>query len=700
MTESATPSDRRAQVVAGVGFVGQFATCAVFWGLAYWTRSDALATVARLMVIGLPVWLVLFLVFKQIRRVSAEALETAELKRSREAGASEGIFELDDEALLLEQNRLRWMVRWLLPTVTILLALFLVVGHFAAFDWTLEGAFAKEGMRRTQQPTLVMWIVVGIGFLCFLYERYSIALSRLPQWRLVRAGATCMAANARASLALAIALMATETTAWAEPLAACVIRVMLLILGIEFAVNFILDLYRPRIPGEIPRPSFDSRLLELLAEPGEIAKSMAGAMNYQFGFEVSSTWFYQLLQRWLFPILAVTIIAIFSLSSLVIVEADEQVVVERFGSLVQARPESLQPGIHVKWPYPIDVVHRAPVKRISELVIGEATEEEDETDPRRAVIWTEQHEYIPELMLLVAASKTGKTGSSEEHTAGKYAQTGESVPVSLLMVSVPIEYRIKDIHKYLYNYADPVKLMEGVAYQYLSGYAASVDIDELMGPGRERFNAELTDLIQSRLDELEVGIEIVFCGIRGAHPPVKEKVAAAFQQVIAAQTNMAATINAAKGQVQKMLTEAAGTEARARTLDEVIRQRDELRGGPAGHKLELAEAEAAVARLLMGDSDAGITALSGEAAALIAEARANASRKISLAARKVRAFGAELAAFKTAPELYKQRKILDVYEAMGPIRKYLIVGDPSNVLIEYETRKEPSLDRVLAEDEN
>jgi membrane protease subunit HflK len=695
MTDPATPDDRRAQHVAALGFVLQLVSCGALWGLSYWSKSDAIASVTRLIVIGLPIWLILFLVFKQMRRVSAEALEVAELKRAREAGSADAIFELDDEALLLEQNRLRWMARWMLPSVTVVLAAFLLVGHLVGWGWVLEEAFAKDGLRRTQEPTMTMWFVVGIGFLCFLYARYSTALARLPQWRLIRAGATCMAGNAFACLGLAIVLMATGTIEWAEPLFAYIVRVALLVLGIEFAMNFVLDLYRPRIPGEIPRPSFDSRLLGLITEPGGFAKSIADAMNYQFGFEVSRTWFYQLLQRWMLPIVAVTVVAILALTSIVVVEADEQVVVERFGRRVQEPPEALSPGLHLKWPYPIDVVYRAPVKRVSELVVGEATEEDDQ-DPRRAIVWTEQHQYIPELMLLVASPKLASLSPDEAATETS-SDASESVAVSLLMVSVPIEYRIKDIHKYLYTSEDPVKLMEVVAYQYLSDYAAGVDIDELIGPGREKFNQELRMLLQGRLDALDVGVEIAFVGVRGAHPPAEKQVAATFQKVVSAETSMAATINAANGEARKVLTAVAGTEARAKALDKMIQAKDRLREDPSASAAELAEVEQAVEDLLIGNPAKGIAPLSGRAAALIADARARSTRRVSEVASKVRAFGAEVAAYKAAPELYMQRKWLEVFEQIGPIRKFLIVGDPSNVIIVYETRKDTSLDQVLAD---
>ncbi|MBI4718756.1 MAG: hypothetical protein HY763_13190 [Planctomycetes bacterium] len=699
MTEPRSSDDRRAQHVAAFGFVLQLACYAALLGVSLWAESDAVAAVSRFMIIGLPVWLILFLVFKQMRRVSAESLETAELKRARAAGGGTGIFEFDAEALLIEQSRLQWMVRWLLPLVTVILAVVLLGGHFVGWGWTLENAFASVadgGVHRTQQPTLMMWFVVFAGFLCFLYARYSLALARMPEWRLLRAGAICMAGNAVACLALAIALMAGTTLAWAEPLVAYLVRVLLLVLGVEFTANFVLDFYRPRAPGVVPRPSFESRFLGLIGEPGGIARSLAEAINYQFGFEVSSTWFYQLLQRWLFPLMVATCVVVLLLTSVVIVDADEDVVVERFGRQVGGEQGVLAPGLHMKLPFPVDVVHRAPVRRVRELVVGEATKEDDH-DVRQAVVWTESHDFVPELMLLVASPALVPTVPEPGTGSGEARPASESVAVSLLMVSVPIEFRIKDIRRYLYGYDDPVKLLECIAYQHLCDYAASVDIDQLMGPGREAFNAGLRELIQRRLDELGTGIEVAFAGIRGAHPPAEKEVASTFQAVISAKTRMAAVINAAHGEAQKRLTAVAGTEARALQLDEAIRERDRLRAESPARAEELAAAQIRVDELLLGSPGKGITPLSGNAAAEIAAARSRAVQLIADAASKVRVFSTDLAAYTAAPALYQQRKILEVYAGLEGVRKYLIIGDPRSVIVEYNTAEEGGLDQVLSE---
>ena len=305
MTESTGPLDRRAQNVALAGFFIQLLMFLVLLGAASWASSHVLAAGTRFALIGLPIWLVLWLMFKQIRRVGLEVLELEELRRARAAGGDSALFESEGEELLLEQNRLQWMIRWILPSVTVLLAAYLVGGQFLGWGWSWDKAFTGEGFAPAREPTFIMWFPVAVGFCCFLYARYTLALARMPEWRLLHAGASFMAATALIGLAIVLGLMGGTQVVWAEPLVAYVIRGAMFILGIELAANLVLERYRPRVPGQLSRPAFDSRLLGLITEPGGIARSIAEAINYQFGFEVSATWFYRLLQRWFLPLVVV-----------------------------------------------------------------------------------------------------------------------------------------------------------------------------------------------------------------------------------------------------------------------------------------------------------------------------------------------------------------------------------------------------------
>ncbi len=699
MTELNPASDRRAQNVAIIGFLLQLTAFGALLGLALWSRSDAILAAARWTAPGVPIWLALFLVFKQLRRVAVEELETAELRQSRSAGAADTIFEVDDEALLLERNRLRWLVGWLLPATTITVAAILLIGHFFFWGWSLDTAWNSEGgVRLTQRPTLMMPFIVGIGFGCFLFSRYAIALSRMRSWRLVRAGGSFMVGNALVCLLLAISLGVGSNIAWAEPLAAYVARLAMVLLGLEFVINFVLDFYRPATPGVVPRPSFESRLLGLIGEPGGVAKSIADTINYQFGFEVSKTWFYQLLQQWLFPIVVLTFILVLSLTSVVVVDADEAVVIERFGRPLGDPPEELGPGLHVKWPFPIDVVRRAPVHRLREMVLGEASKPEEE-QAHKAILWTEAHDYVPEMMLLVASPRLEKSAGAETAEGNKSAGSlgGDSSAVSLLMVSVPIEYRIKDLTKFLYGYADTVKVVEGVAYQFLTDFAASQDIDRLMGLGRGAFNSQFKQELQHRLDQLDTGVEVVFAGLRGAHPPAEAEVASTFLSVVTAETEKVATINAAEGEARRVLIAVAGSEDRAVALNEAIMSRDKLRGDSKTDAAALAEAEQRVNDLMLGNPASGIPPMSGQAAAKIADARSRATMLVTQAARKRQMFGTDVVAYSAAPELFKQRRLLEIYKNLEDVRKFLVVGDTSDLVIEYETSQQGGLDRVLRE---
>ncbi len=699
MSQTIPTGDRRARHIAAVGFLLQLTSFGAMLGLGLWSKSDAAIALSRWMLAGLPIWAISYLVFKQLGRVGAEELETAELRRARESGAADSIFEVDDEALLLERNRLRWMIKWMLPGVTVLVAILLIVGQFFFWPWTLAQAWEPVGgVRKAANPTLIMWFVVAVGFFSFLAAHYCVVLSRIPAFRLLHAGGSFMAGNAVFCLALAIALGATDNITWAQPLVAYAIRVSLLVVGIELAINFALDFYRPRVPGTVPRPSFDSRILSLIADPGGIAKSIAETINYQFGFEVSSTWFYKLLQQWLLPIVVCTLVIVLALTSIVIVDAGEAVVVERFGRPITIPPTVLEPGLHLKLPFPVDIAYRAPARHIRESVLGDISTKKDEHS-KDAIVWTEEHNAAPELMLLVGSPRTEDEAASRAARPAERPSKGDSqsVAVSLLMVSVPIAYRVNDPVKFLNNYNNPVGLMESVGYQILSDFAASTDIDNLMGPGRSEFNQTFKGHLQQQLDKLQVGIEIVSAGIRDAHPPAQDDVAKTFLAVVNAQSQRSATIETAEGEARKTLISVAGTESRALALNEAIEKRDTLRHQSKPSPQALAEADQQVNDLLLGNAAKAIPPLSGKAAAEMANAKADAIQKIAMAASKARAFGTDVAAFEAAPDLMRQRKFLEMYRNLSEPRKFLIVGDPSNVIVEYETAAQGGLDRVLDE---
>ncbi|MCH7891964.1 MAG: polymer-forming cytoskeletal protein [Gemmatimonadetes bacterium] len=112
------------------------------------------------------------------------------------------------------------------------------------------------------------------------------------------------------------------------------IPVCMFIMAAEIIFNFVLNLYRPRVADEVPRPAFDSRVLSLLSAPDSIVKSINEAVNYQFGFDVTSSWGYQLLLRSFFWLLAFGAGVLVLLNTMVVVEPHQQAVRLRGGEIV------------------------------------------------------------------------------------------------------------------------------------------------------------------------------------------------------------------------------------------------------------------------------------------------------------------------------------------------------------------------------
>jgi regulator of protease activity HflC (stomatin/prohibitin superfamily) len=701
MTETTAHPDRRAQLTAIIGSLLQVVCFTVLVVVGRINESDAVLAVARWMLGGVFVWPVLAMVYGQRRRMLIERREADELKHARRAEGATPIFDTEDEAYLIERRRLNWMLRWLVPGAVIILAIYHLLVAFApagwwfGWNWAWGDSLRDSIWRPAKDPGVTMTFVGGVGFIAFLFSRYAAGMARVQGWRMLRSGASYLAGNALACLIVLIAIGVQSNFPMAEAIATYAIRVVILLLGIEFVVNFMLDFYRPRIAGEETRPAFDSRLLALVTEPGGIARSIADAINYQFGFEVSGTWFYQLLKRALAPMVAFGILVLFVLSSVMIIDSDEQAVVERFGRRLQGPGEALPPGLHVKAPWPIDRAYTASVERVRSFTIGDQPKENEQYQmfegKRRLkpILWGEKHEFNAEMMLVRATTQRGRgAGPTEDASAIK----DQTTAAALLMISVDIQYSVKDIHGYLYRHVDPEKFVESVAYQVLTDFAAGVTEERFLGEGRSEVNLILRELLQERLDAEGLGIEILFVAVQEAHP--SDDVAKSYQDVVKAEIAKEAAIENARKAADTILTNVAGSRSRAVRLGSAIYERDRL---AQESDTDAEESEAATQRvldLLAGNPARNIPATGGESAQRIAQANARMIADVAQARADRARFEAEVEADRAAPRVYRMRRYLATLErATQFIRKYVIIVDSAKrVIIEYEKEEKSAIE--------
>ena len=693
--------ERRGRTVALVGLIFQTLVFAFYAVLAVWSESESLQALAYLTVTGIPIWLALLLTYHQRVLVQEEAFETEELRREREAGLqTETVFEGDAEQLLLARRRLRWMYRWMLPGFAVVVIAGLALLGLYFWPWSLRQAPSEIDWPPIVHTDIIIWFLGGTAFLCFLLSRYVVGMTRYAEWQMLRAGASYLMGMTLGSVAVAACLgaiaLSDPTGPWLLPeqILAYVLRLLLVVLSVEFALNLVLDFYRPRGADEVPRPAFESRLLGLFTEPGGIARSIAEAINYQFGFEVSSTWFYKLLERSAVPLLGFCIVCMLGASCLLFVGEHQQAVVARFGRYVGS---TLGPGLHLVYPWPIDHVAKVDIDRVHTLKLGIQMDEPTRR-PDPLILWTNPHEQEPHLNVLVATPRLAEFIERPEETAPEDALPaesalldeidealaaeaaaprdavaiagGEAVSVSKLRISVDIEYRIRDAFDWVVTYRNPEALLKAIAEREITRRFASADVDRVLGPQRGAMEDVLLKAIQAETDRAALGVDILFAGLQGVHPPVEA--AEAFQEVIGAEQKKTVTIRSAVADYNKRLASVAGDVRRAEQLAEVIREVNELSADPNATDAQLEAARDRQNALLFGDQAAGIRPVGGEASRQIAQARPQRWRLENQAHADAMAFETEMALHDASPAVYKARRYLRaIAESTGKIRKYL-----------------------------
>src|SRR5205823_4015901 len=127
----------------------------------------------------------------------------------------------------------------------------------------------------------------------FLLGRFSVTIARLGNDRLLRPGASFLLAGAYICFFTALGIAGVKAELLTADL--WIARIFCILLGVmaaEELLTLLLEIYRPRVKGQLARPLYDSRVIGLLAQPESLFTTAAQTLDYQFGFKVSETWFF------------------------------------------------------------------------------------------------------------------------------------------------------------------------------------------------------------------------------------------------------------------------------------------------------------------------------------------------------------------------------------------------------------------------
>ena len=684
-----TVSSKRPEQVALVSLI----LSVVFFGIAFflgrWSGFFAITAVGWLTGSAALIWFVLVIQFHQRALAEQEKLDMGQLAKDEQAPT---IFQAKGERAALfavAQRRLQILERWFIPIFSVLIAvyqigigLYLLKGARAWADLLEAGQSGAEV--ELKPPLLCAVCMMAIAFVSFLISRYATGMSAQPQWKPLRAGGSFLLGIAVLCFALAIGLaLAQFEISIVVVVINFVVPILLVVLGVETTLNVVLDIYRPRLKGRYSRSAFDSRLLGIINEPGGILRSAADAIDYQFGFKVSQTWFYKLLEKAIVPLVLFAGVTLYLLSCVVVVAPDEEAIIEHFGNPVDqaGNVRHVKPGLTFKWPWPIDIAYKYPTKKVAELSIGFVPKLDPESKERvrEPLLWGKAH-HGEEHLLLVASEQTGTTSE------------GGAVPVSLVVAAVPVQYRIKDLYAFIYNHSEPEKLLESVCYRELTKFAASARIEEdneadmahnLLGAGRNQAKRVLTNNIQKAADEAGLGVEIVFLGLQGIHPPAE--VAADYQKVIGAVQKKQALILRAQAERNKTLSTLVGS----------VEEADELYDLAARYQQAEEENRPEDVSELGRQLDEAFAKAKGDIFKALRESQSYAFERATLARATGRRFASQLKAYKAAEEIYKREQILTAFEeSLEKVRKYIVVADPNDrqvIIIDFREELTPSL---------
>ena len=517
--------------------------------LASMTKAWVILPSVAFLAVG---FVVAVLSYFQMRLEEAERLEKLEYDEISKSPTGSSLFSADESELLPTRRSREQFERWLIPGFTVLL-----MGFQAFGVWWFWKKLGSAGMAQIQQGRLAMALFGLFSLLLFLLGKYSAGLARLEGRRLVRPGASYLLLGAYLSFLCTVAIAASDLGFPKVDLyAAKMLVVVLGLTSIELLFNLILEIYRPRVRGQAARLLYESRVIGLLGQPEGLVTTAAQALDYQFGFKVSETWFYKFLERALAWLILLQLGALFASTTFVIIEPQEQALLERFGRPVQGR-EILEPGFHFKMPWPVDSVHRYITREIQSFTIGVIPDAELENE--RVLVWTKPHSK-EEFNLLVANGQSSPVGKDTSRP-----ERDQAVPVNLLTVRIPVQYRITNLLEWATGHSDGPELLEDIATREVVRYLVSVDIERLMGVGRLEAAETMMTRVQKSANEARLGAEIVFLGLQDIHPPVK--VAKEFEAVIGAmqerETNIleavaysASVVPAARAAATNLLTRA------------------------------------------------------------------------------------------------------------------------------------------------
>jgi regulator of protease activity HflC (stomatin/prohibitin superfamily) len=459
----------------------------------------------------------------------------------------------------------------------------------------------------------------------------------------------------------------------------------------------------------------DSRVLSLLAAPDSIVRSINEAVNYQFGFDITSSWGYQLLLRNFARLLAVGLVVVLALTTLVVVQPQEQGMRLRFGARVG---EVYQGGAMAKLPWPIDtaivedvnLVRDLPLGTVRPFSSGDVITWGDDTmqltqstnvflvglgvaEPTAAPT---QPGVVAGVVPTTAPSTTTATAFGVLPAATTADRTTATEQFAVVEADIVLQYRVRDreLDKYI-AFSNDVKsrrsamdmrerALKAMALREVTRTMSSRTLDTVLSPPPDAPLVDtLVKAIQGAFDAAETGVEVVGLSIPRLRPPGTE--GGKFEELSIARQNGRRQVEDAQSAVNTTMSMLVGDVALAdevwKGIAELTKLENEAKAGSADARQKADALRARLEQIVL-DSRA-------QSASVISNARALRWNLLMDAQAIAAEVTGQAPAWNADSELYRTRRTMDALaEALSGVRaKYMLLPDPSRVRIDVEMQE-------------
>ncbi len=393
------------------------------------------------------------------------------------------------QSILQLPTRLQWQLR-LVTTTALLLGVLWQNG-----SWTVELSNALEPESIKTDP--VIWVVglLGWGALLLLWLQYS---EKRNDSGLV---------FVRHSLLLVVGSVIVEALRYKNiDVSMYWTKTLISWVFIVASIDWIWTAYK--FQKWTPELRWTSPVLEVVSSRLNPIQSMFDALERLFGIDIQGTWIIRFVRQMLEPLVVCLVLVGWLSTSMVQIQSNEHGVRSHFG---QPEASVLKGGLHWKLPYPFGRIDRVVAGRIHQMSIGheesDVLDMEEEEGPE-SILWANQHGDEEFLLLL---------------GDGHDVMSADGV----------LEYRISNVHQYLFGVQNPEEVLESIVYQVLMEQTSSRTLEEALSENLIVLAQLVTTEIQDRIGQYEIGIEPLLFTFTALHPPVS--VAKEYQDVVSAQ---------------------------------------------------------------------------------------------------------------------------------------------------------------------